>query len=135
MLKAEARFIGRTELRPAPHRIRRKRIVLATGSRPTAPPIPGLSDVPYFTNETIFANRALPDHLIVIGGGPIGLEMAQAHPAARRQGHGAGSRRLPAPRTIPSFPPSSWRASGPKASTCARPSRSPGSNERLPASP
>ena len=52
--------------------------MLATGSRPTAPPIPGLGDVPYLTNETVFANRTLPDHLIVIGGGPIGLEMAQA---------------------------------------------------------
>jgi len=62
-----------------PHRIRSRRIVLATGSRPAVPPIPGLADVPYLTNETLFANRTLPDHLIVIGGGPIGLEMAQAH--------------------------------------------------------
>ncbi len=79
VLKQEARFIGRTELQAGPHRIRSKRIVLATGSRPTAPPIPGLADVPYLTNETIFANRTLPTHLVVIGGGPIGLEMAQAH--------------------------------------------------------
>ena len=79
VLKEEARFVGRTELQAGPHRIRSKRIVLATGSRPTAPPIPGLADVPYLTNETIFANRTLPTHLIVIGGGPIGLEMAQAH--------------------------------------------------------
>ena len=43
------------------------------------PPIPGLDSVPYFTNETIFDNDAKLDHLIVIGGGPIGLEMAQAH--------------------------------------------------------
>ena len=53
--------------------------------RPTAPPIPGLGDVPYLTNETVFANRTLPGHLIVIGGGPIGLELAQAH---RRLGAG-----------------------------------------------
>lgn len=79
VLKEEARFIGRTDLQAGPHRIRSKRIVLATGSRPTAPPIPGLADVPYLTNETIFANRTLPAHLLVIGGGPIGLEMAQAH--------------------------------------------------------
>ena len=78
VLKEEARFVGRTELQAGPHRIRSRRIVLATGSRPMVPPIPGLGDVPYFTNETIFANRTLPDHLIVIGGGPIGLEMAQA---------------------------------------------------------
>lgn len=79
VLKQEARFIGRTELQAGPHRIKSRRIVLATGSRPTAPPIPGLADTPYLTNETIFANRSLPDHLLVIGGGPIGLEMAQAH--------------------------------------------------------
>lgn len=79
VLKEEARFIGRAEVQAGPHRITSKRIVLATGSRPTAPPIPGLTDVPYFTNETVFANRTLPAHLVVIGGGPIGLEMAQAH--------------------------------------------------------
>jgi len=79
VLKEEARFIGRSELQAGPYHIKSRRIVLATGSRPTAPPIPGLADVPYLTNETVFANRTLPDHLIVIGGGPIGLEMAQAH--------------------------------------------------------
>jgi pyruvate/2-oxoglutarate dehydrogenase complex dihydrolipoamide dehydrogenase (E3) component len=79
VLQEEARFIGRTELQAGPHRIRSKRIVLATGSRPAVPPIPGLADVAYLTNETIFANRTGPDHLVVIGGGPIGLEMAQAH--------------------------------------------------------
>jgi pyruvate/2-oxoglutarate dehydrogenase complex dihydrolipoamide dehydrogenase (E3) component len=79
VLKEEARFTGRTELLAGPHRIKSRRIVVATGSRPAAPPIPGLAEVPYLTNETIFANRTLPSHLIVIGGGPIGLEMAQAH--------------------------------------------------------
>lgn len=79
VLKGEARFIGRTELQAGTHRIRSRRVVLATGSRPTAPPIPGLAEAGYLTNETIFANRALPSHLIVIGGGPIGLELAQAH--------------------------------------------------------
>jgi pyruvate/2-oxoglutarate dehydrogenase complex dihydrolipoamide dehydrogenase (E3) component len=79
VLKEDARFVGRTELQAGPHRIRSRRIVLATGSRPTAPPIPGLAEAGFLTNETIFANRTLPSHLIVIGGGPIGLEMAQAH--------------------------------------------------------
>lgn len=78
VLKEQARFVGPTELQAGAHRIRSKRIVVATGSRPTLPPIPGLADVPHFTNETIFANRTLPAHLVVIGGGPIGLEMAQA---------------------------------------------------------
>jgi pyruvate/2-oxoglutarate dehydrogenase complex dihydrolipoamide dehydrogenase (E3) component len=79
VLKEEARFVGRNELAAGPHRIRSKRIVLATGSRPTLPPIAGLAEAPYLTNETIFANRKLPSHLIVIGGGPIGLELAQAY--------------------------------------------------------
>ena len=78
VLPEEARFTGRTELQAGSHRIRSKRIVLATGSRPTLPPVPGLAEVPHFTNETIFANRLLPSHLVVLGGGPIGLEMAQA---------------------------------------------------------
>lgn len=79
VLKEEARFVGRTELQAGPHHIRSRRIVLATGSRPTAPPVPGLAEAGFLTNETIFANRTLPRHLIVIGGGPIGLELAQAH--------------------------------------------------------
>lgn len=79
VLKEEARFVGPTELQAGPHRIRSRRIVLATGSLPTAPPIPGLAEAGFLTNETIFANRTLPSHLIVIGGGPIGLELAQAH--------------------------------------------------------
>ena len=56
-----------------------KRFVIATGSRPAVPPIPGLDTVPYFTNETIFENTVLPKHLIIIGGGAIGMELAQAH--------------------------------------------------------
>ena len=46
---------------------------------PFVPPIPGVDDVPYYTNETIFDLREQPEHLLVIGGGPIGMEMAQAH--------------------------------------------------------
>jgi pyruvate/2-oxoglutarate dehydrogenase complex dihydrolipoamide dehydrogenase (E3) component len=79
VVREEARFVGRTELQAGPHRITSRRIVLATGSRPTTPPIPGLTEAGFLTNETIFANRTLPSHLIVIGGGPIGMELAQAH--------------------------------------------------------
>src|ERR1700704_3427175 len=91
VLKEEARFVGRTELSAGPHRIKSRRIVLATGSRPTAPPVPGLADVPYLTNETVFANRTLPNHLIVIGGGPIGLQLAQAYRGGGAQGPGLGT--------------------------------------------
>ena len=58
---------------------RRAGLSIATGSSPVVPPIAGLKDVPYFTNETIFDNAKKLAHLIVIGGGPIGLELAQAH--------------------------------------------------------
>ena len=55
-----------------------KRIIVATGSRASAPPIPGLKDTPYLTNENIFDVPELPEHLLVIGAGPIGLELGQA---------------------------------------------------------
>jgi len=60
-------------------KIRARRVVIATGSVPALPPIPGLAQVPYFTNETIFGLTECPAHLIVIGAGPGGLELAQAH--------------------------------------------------------
>src|SRR5262249_57349926 len=59
--------------------VRAGRFVTATGSMPTIPPIPGLDEVPYFTNETIFDVSERIQHLIVLGGGPVGLELAQAH--------------------------------------------------------
>jgi pyruvate/2-oxoglutarate dehydrogenase complex dihydrolipoamide dehydrogenase (E3) component len=74
-----ARFTSPDEVAAGPHRIRARRFVIATGSRPLVPPVPGLETVPYLTNETIFALRDRPEHLVVIGGGPIGMEMAQAH--------------------------------------------------------
>ncbi len=60
-------------------KIRARRFVIATGSSPMVPPIPGLDEVDYLTNETIFERTGRPAHLIVIGGGPIGMELAQAH--------------------------------------------------------
>jgi pyruvate/2-oxoglutarate dehydrogenase complex dihydrolipoamide dehydrogenase (E3) component len=79
VLRAEARFTGPGELAAGGTRVRARRFVIATGSRPGVPPIPGLDATPYLTNETIFAKRVAPEHLIVIGGGPIGVELAQAH--------------------------------------------------------
>jgi pyruvate/2-oxoglutarate dehydrogenase complex dihydrolipoamide dehydrogenase (E3) component len=58
--------------------IKARRFVIATGSTPAIPPIPGLDTTPYFTNETIFDLAELPSHLVVIGGGGVGLELAQA---------------------------------------------------------
>ncbi|MEM1274222.1 MAG: FAD-dependent oxidoreductase [Pseudomonadota bacterium] len=72
-------FTSPTEVQAGDTVIRARRFVIATGSRPYIPPIPGLEDTPYLTNETVFDLMARPDRLIVIGGGPIGMEMAQAH--------------------------------------------------------
>jgi pyruvate/2-oxoglutarate dehydrogenase complex dihydrolipoamide dehydrogenase (E3) component len=79
VIHASARFTGPGEVAAGDRRIRARRFVVATGSAPGAPPIPGLDRVPYLTNETIFDNAVRPNHLIVVGGGPIGMEMAQAH--------------------------------------------------------
>jgi pyruvate/2-oxoglutarate dehydrogenase complex dihydrolipoamide dehydrogenase (E3) component len=60
------------------HEIEARRFVIATGSLPVVPPIPGIEQVPYFTNENIFETREQPRHLIILGAGPNGLELAQA---------------------------------------------------------
>ena len=72
-------FISATEVQAGDSVITARRIVIATGSSPFVPPIPGLETVPYETNETLFALRERPDHLLIVGGGAIGMEMAQAH--------------------------------------------------------
>ncbi|MEJ6395554.1 FAD-dependent oxidoreductase [Gymnodinialimonas sp. 2305UL16-5] len=79
VIREFGRFISESEVQAGDHIIKARRFVIATGSRPFVPPIPGLDAVPHHTNETIFDLRERPDHLIIIGGGPIGLEMAQAH--------------------------------------------------------
>ena len=78
VLRESARFLDRRRMAAGDHVLCARRIVLATGSRPRVPPVPGLDEVPYLTNETIFDLRERPRHLVVIGAGPIGLEMAQA---------------------------------------------------------
>lgn len=72
-------FISPTEVQAGDDVIVARRVVIATGSSPLVPPIPGLDKVPYETNETLFELRDAPKHLLIIGGGPIGMEMAQAH--------------------------------------------------------
>jgi len=79
VIQANGHFITRDTLLAGDQRIKARRFVIATGSSPLIPPIAGLDKVPYFTNETVFDNREKLDHLIVIGGGPIGLELAQAY--------------------------------------------------------
>jgi pyruvate/2-oxoglutarate dehydrogenase complex dihydrolipoamide dehydrogenase (E3) component len=60
------------------YEIRARRFVIATGSQPAVPPIPGLDTGPYLTNENIFELKELPPRLVIVGAGPVGLEMAQA---------------------------------------------------------
>lgn len=79
VIREFGKFISPTEVQAGDNVITARRIVIATGSRPFVPPIPGVDSVPYETNETIFDLRDQPEHLIIIGGGPIGMEMAQAH--------------------------------------------------------
>jgi pyruvate/2-oxoglutarate dehydrogenase complex dihydrolipoamide dehydrogenase (E3) component len=79
VVRGRARFVDHRTVAAGGRTFRARRIVIATGSRPRVPAIAGLDQVPYFTNETVFNNSVLPDHLVVIGGGPIGVEMAQAH--------------------------------------------------------
>jgi pyruvate/2-oxoglutarate dehydrogenase complex dihydrolipoamide dehydrogenase (E3) component len=79
VIAAEGRFLDRRTLQAGETLIRARRFVIATGSRPAIPDIPGLADVPYFTNETIFEHTAKLSHLVVIGGGPVGIELAQAY--------------------------------------------------------
>jgi pyruvate/2-oxoglutarate dehydrogenase complex dihydrolipoamide dehydrogenase (E3) component len=79
VIREAARFIDRDTVAAGDHRIKARRFVIATGSSPASPPIPGLDKVSYLTNEILFDLTSLPSHLIIIGGGPIGMEMAQAH--------------------------------------------------------
>ena len=79
VVRASARFVSPREIEAGGLQIEARRFVIATGSSPLVPPIPGLAETPHFTNETIFDNASLPERLLVIGAGPIGLELAQAH--------------------------------------------------------
>jgi len=79
VIREYGHFISDREVQAGEHVITARRIVIATGSSPMVPPIPGLDTVPFETNETLFELRERPSHLLIVGGGPIGMEMAQAH--------------------------------------------------------
>lgn len=79
VIQSAGQFIDHRTVEADGIHIKARRFVLATGSSAAVPPIPGLGDVPFYTNETIFTAGKFPRRLIVIGGGPIGCEMAQAH--------------------------------------------------------
>lgn len=78
VLFGEARFLDPRTLDIGGKRVTFRRAVIATGSRPVMPPVPGLAEARPLTNETLFELSTLPARLLVLGGGPIGCEMAQA---------------------------------------------------------
>ena len=78
VIRDRARFEDARTVVSASARVRARRFVIATGSRPMIPNIPGLDTAPYYTNETIFDLDQLPAHLVILGGGAIGLELGQA---------------------------------------------------------
>jgi pyruvate/2-oxoglutarate dehydrogenase complex dihydrolipoamide dehydrogenase (E3) component len=78
VIRGKARFICADKVEAAGQAISARRFVIAAGSSPAVPPIAGLADVPYFTTDTIFENRNKPGHLIILGAGPVGLELGQA---------------------------------------------------------
>lgn len=79
LYKGKGRFINEHQIQvEGGPKIEGKRIVIATGSRPVVPPILGIENTSYLTNETVFDVKDTPERLLVIGGGPIGLELAQS---------------------------------------------------------
>lgn len=78
VIRARGRFVDPRTIDAGGQRIRPRRVVVATGSRPAVPPIPGLESVPVLTNETVFDLAERPPALVILGGGPIGCELAQA---------------------------------------------------------
>ena len=85
MLRGEARFLDPNTLSVAGKTLTARRFVIAAGSRPAVPKIEGLDQIRYWTNEFLFDLEERPDHLMILGGGPVGLEMADAF-------HGLGCR-------------------------------------------
>jgi len=79
VLREQARFVAPDALAVGGRVLTARRIVIAAGSRAAVPDIPGLGEVPFLTNETLFELSERPEHLLILGGGAIGLEMAQAH--------------------------------------------------------
>ena len=75
---ARRRFVGRAAAEVEGKRLNFSRALVATGARPASPPIPGLAETGFLTNETVFSLTELPRRLAVIGAGPIGCELAQA---------------------------------------------------------
>jgi pyruvate/2-oxoglutarate dehydrogenase complex dihydrolipoamide dehydrogenase (E3) component len=79
VVEASAHFLSPDAVEAGGQRLGFRRCVVAAGSAAAVPELPGLDAVPWLTNETVFDLEEPPGHLLILGGGPIGLEMAQAH--------------------------------------------------------
>jgi len=79
VVKGAARFADTHTVQVDDRRLTGKKIVVASGARAAVPPVPGLDSVAYKTNRDIFDNDRLPEHLLVMGAGPVGTEIAQAY--------------------------------------------------------
>lgn len=79
VIQSYGQFEDQNTLRAGDTLIKARRYVIATGSSPSVPPLPNIENVPFLTNESIFDLKELPEHLTVVGGGPIGLELAQSY--------------------------------------------------------
>jgi pyruvate/2-oxoglutarate dehydrogenase complex dihydrolipoamide dehydrogenase (E3) component len=79
VIRSTAHFTAPDELEAGGHRLTFRRCVIAAGSAAVVPDLPGLDALPWLTNETLFDLEEPPGHLLILGCGPVGLEMAQAH--------------------------------------------------------
>lgn len=79
VIHAAAQFLDARTIRAGDRTLKAKAFLITTGAGPMVPPIPGLDEVGFITYERIFENDHLPETMVVIGGGPIGVEMAQAY--------------------------------------------------------
>jgi pyruvate/2-oxoglutarate dehydrogenase complex dihydrolipoamide dehydrogenase (E3) component len=77
LYRGHARFVAPHQLKVGEDLLESEKIFIDTGARPNIPPIPGLSDVPYLTNESLMQLTTVPEHLVILGGGYIGLEFGQ----------------------------------------------------------
>src|SRR5437763_1746439 len=73
-----ARFVDPHAVVAGARRLPARHFLICTGARPALPDVAGLADTPHLTSETVWALERLPTHLLVLGGGPVGLELAQA---------------------------------------------------------
>lgn len=78
VIKGEARILSPWSVQVGKRTLTTRSIVVAAGGRPLVPPIPGIEDIDYLTSENLWALRELPERLLVLGGGPIGCELAQS---------------------------------------------------------